>query len=86
MYKLYKHTTPNNKVYIGITHQNVKKRWQNGKGYISNKYFYKAIQKYSWENIRHEIILYNLTKEQAEDGVVFDKRYLNVLSEVFNLK
>ena len=27
-----------------------------------------------------------LTKEQAEDGIVFDKRYLNVLSEVFNLK
>lgn len=27
-----------------------------------------------------------LSKEQAEDGVVFDKRYFNVLSEVFNLK
>lgn len=73
MYKLYKHTTPNGKVYIGITQQNIKKRWQNGNGYISNKYFYKAIQKYGWYNIIHEVIFDDLTKEQAED---LEKEYI----------
>ena len=34
-YTLYKHTTPSNKVYIGITSMGVKKRWWMEKGYIS---------------------------------------------------
>lgn len=44
-YKVYKHTTPSNKVYIGITSQTISKRWQNGRGYITNEYFYRAIKK-----------------------------------------
>lgn len=62
---VYKHTTPNNKVYIGITCQEPKKRWLYGKGYIHCKYFYKAIQKYGWKNIKHEILFENLTREEA---------------------
>ena len=30
---VYKHTSPNGKVYIGITKQNPKQRWGNGSGY-----------------------------------------------------
>jgi len=62
---VYKHTTPNNKVYIGITCQEPKKRWLYGKGYIHCKYFYKAIQKYGWKNIKHEILFENLSREEA---------------------
>ena len=29
-YYVYKHTFPNNKVYIGITQQEPQKRWKNG--------------------------------------------------------
>lgn len=56
MYTVYKHTTPSGKVYVGITKQNPKKRWQNGNGYKKNEYFYRAILKYGWKNIEHEII------------------------------
>ncbi|AAV30164.1 putative truncated GIY-YIG endonuclease [Lactobacillus phage LL-Ku] len=42
-YKVYKHTTPNNKVYIGITKLDVNKRWKNGNGYKHNQYFTRAI-------------------------------------------
>ena len=65
-YTVYMHICPNNKKYIGITGQNPEKRWKNGKGYKTNDYFFRAIQKYGWDNIKHEILFSNLTKEEAE--------------------
>lgn len=64
-YTVYKHTSPSGKVYIGITSQSPEKRWRNGKGYEKNTYFYKAICKYGWDNIKHEIIAINLSKSDA---------------------
>lgn len=32
-YKLYRHTSPSGKVYIGITKTSVYARWMNGRGY-----------------------------------------------------
>lgn len=63
---VYKHTSPSGKVYIGITSQNPLKRWQNGRGYIHNEYFYRAILKYGWLNFKHEILCEELNKEEAE--------------------
>ena len=67
-YVVYKHTSPNGKCYIGMTRQNPpEKRWgYNGNGYCDNEHFSRAISKYSWENIKHEILFTNLTKEEAE--------------------
>lgn len=64
-YYVYIHTTPNNKKYIGITSQKPETRWANGFGYTHNKYFNNAIEKYGWNNIKHEIVFENLTKEEA---------------------
>ena len=65
MYIVYKHTLPNKKVYIGITSRNPIKRWSAGNGYKTQTYFYRAIQKYGWNNIKHEILFTDLTKEEA---------------------
>ena len=65
-YTVYKHTTPSNKVYIGITKQNAKQRWCNGKGYNHSPHFLLAIKKYGWNNILHEVLFEGLTKEEAE--------------------
>ena len=67
MYTVYKHTTPSGKVYIGITKQKPEQRWDNGNGYKKNEHFYRAILKYGWENIEHEIVENGLTKQQACD-------------------
>ena len=66
MWTVYKHTAPNGKIYIGITHQEPKSRWLCGHGYKTNKHFYNAIKKYGWGNIDHKIICVGLTQEQAE--------------------
>lgn len=65
-WKVYVHISPSNKYYVGITsRKNIKDRWRNGKGYIKNTYFYRAIQRYGWNNFEHEIIASNLTKDEA---------------------
>ena len=65
-YKVYKHTFPNNKIYIGITNISTERRWRkDGSGY-KEQFVYRAILKYGWENVKHEILFENLTKEQAE--------------------
>lgn len=65
-YCVYKHTTPSGKVYIGMTSNEPEKRWKNGKGYKLCTAFNRAIEKYGWENISHEVVCSGLTKDQAE--------------------
>lgn len=66
-YKVYKHTTPSNKVYIGITSQSVERRWRaNGEGYKDSPVFYNAIKKHGWDNIKHEVLFDGLTYAEAE--------------------
>lgn len=62
---VYKHTTPNNKVYIGITCQDPNERWKKGFAYRKNKHFFNAIEKYGWDNIQHEILLDGISSNEA---------------------
>lgn len=65
-YIVYKHTSPSNKVYIGVTSKTLLERsGVNGINYKRNRYFYSAIQKYGWDKFKHEILCSNLTKEEA---------------------
>lgn len=64
-YTVYMHVTPNNKYYVGITKQQVNERWKNRLGYASQKLFWRAIQKYGWDNIEHIIIAEHLNHDDA---------------------
>ena len=68
MWKVYKHTNKlNGKVYIGITGQDVERRWRHGgSGYRKCLLFYRAIEKHGWDNFQHDILYDGLTKEEAE--------------------
>lgn len=66
IYTVYKHISPSNKVYIGITRQKPERRWANGHGYKDTLYLSNAIKKYGWENFEHEILCTGLTKKEAE--------------------
>lgn len=75
-YTVYKHTSPSNKVYIGVTSYNPESRWRKGNGYKTNSYFWRAIKKYGWDNISHEILYENLSKQQAENiEILLIKQY-----------
>lgn len=65
-YKVYKHTFPNGKVYIGITSQPLEKRFENGRGYKKCPKIHNAILKYGWNNVEHELLYDGLTKQEAE--------------------
>ena len=60
------HKSPSNKYYVGITNTSVESRWgKDGIRYNRQPYFYRAIQKYGWDNFEHIIIAENLSKEEA---------------------
>lgn len=66
IWSVYIHISPSNKYYVGITSQNpISARWCNGKGYRNNLHFWRAIQKYGWNNFEHEIFAEHLTKDEA---------------------
>lgn len=64
IYLIYKHTSPSGKSYIGQTKNYNYRCWrhQKTKGCII---FYNAIQKYGWDNFKHEILISGLTLDQA---------------------
>ena len=65
-YTVYMHKNKiNGKIYIGITRQEPKKRWNNGIGY-NNQYFKRAIEKYGFDNFEHLILYERLTQKEAE--------------------
>lgn len=66
---VYKHTSPSGKVYVGITSKkDPRDRWgYGGCMYKYNVLFWKAIQKYGWDNIKHEVICENMEEMDAKN-------------------
>ena len=67
-YKVYVHINKvNGKRYYGITKQEPKKRWQNGKKYGNNDHFTNAINYYGWDNFDHIILFTELDELSAKN-------------------
>lgn len=84
-YKLYRHTSPSGKVYIGITKNDINTRWKNGKGYMNQNYFFNAIIKYGWINFKHEVLFSNLSQERAEKLEIELIRHYRELGISYNI-
>ena len=86
-YCVYIHIFSNGKNYIGITRRNPIKRWGfNGYGYRLQTKFYNAILKYGWDNIKHEILFTNLTKEEAEEKEIELIKKYNSIENGYNVE
>lgn len=88
---VYKLTFPDGKVYFGST-GNIKSRWRgNGDGYRALP-VYEWIQKFGWENVKKEVILYlkdaHFTIMKVERELIRDNEdiCLNVVSTRRNSK
>ena len=85
-YKVYCHTNKiNGKKYIGITKTKVELRWHNGKGYKAQPKFYRAIEKYGWDNFEHEVIAKNLTEEEAKNFEMLMIEKLDCINNGYNV-
>ena len=75
----------NGKMYIGqtVNGEHPKRRWQNGLGYQTQKYFWRAIKKYGWGNFEHEVVVNNLTKEEADNFEKLLIKKLNTTDKYF---
>lgn len=72
---VYRHISPSNKVYVGITSIGTQRRWgKNGRNYLKNNQplFANAILKYGWDNFIHEIILEGISESHAK----YTEKYL----------
>ena len=90
-YCVYIHTNLiNGKMYVGQTiyGNNPNLRWLNGEGYKTCTSFYRAIQKYGWNNFNHEIIANNLTVNEANyfEELLIDKLNTRNSNNGYNLK
>ena len=86
-YKVYVHTNLiNGKKYIGITKQKPERRWKSGWGYYDKSgrcYFWKAIQKYGWDNFKHEILEDKLSYEEAKEKERFYIKKYNSANSLY---
>lgn len=78
-YCIYKYTNKiNGKLYIGQTCKTLEDRaGKNGYCYKRCVLFWRAIQKYGWDNFEPEILLNNLTKEEADKKEIEFISYYN---------
>lgn len=89
-YRVYKHTSPSGKYYIGITKQTVERRWgKNGINYFgklkngkpAQSLLANAIKKYGWGNLKHEVLYDNIEETQAkilEISLIKEAKNLNL--------
>lgn len=85
-YSVYRHTAPSGKVYVGITkHKNINRRWLKGLGYKKAGIFRFAIEKYGWDNIKHEVLLTNISESEAKYAEKYLIKWYKIHKMSYNL-
>lgn len=86
-YKVYCLTNKiNGKKYIGITRQEIEKRWKNGRGYKKTTRIAMAIKKYGWDNFDKKILYNDLDNKKASDMEVFYINKYNTTENGYNVQ
>lgn len=81
-YTLYRHIFPNGKMYVGITRQTpICRRWHNGHGYDNQPKMANAIAKYGWSSVKSEVLLCDLTMQEAK---FWERFYIELFDTVNN--
>ena len=85
---IYKYTSPNGKNYIGQTTYSLKERAKtsNGSGYSNCTIFFRAIQKYGFENFKYEILGEYLIEELDEKEKFFIEKEKAIQTNGYKIK
>jgi len=70
-YCVYKHTSPSGKSYIGQTKNLYKRNIEHKSNRTKCSAFALAIKKYGWDNFTHEILIENISVDEANDWEKF---------------
>ena len=73
MITIYKYTSPSGKYYIGQTCKTTQRgrAERDGKGYQSCPLFWRAIQKYGWDNFQYEILEKVESRDEANAREIY---------------
>lgn len=73
MITIYKYTSPSGKHYVGQTCKSTQRgrAERDGKGYQSCPLFWRAIQKYGWDNFQYEILEKVESREEANAREIY---------------
>ena len=84
-YKVYCLTFQDGKKYVGMTKQDIRRRWRKGKGYEGQP-VYDAILAFGWENIKREILYTYETREDAEAKEIELIKEYNSIKDGYNVE
>lgn len=92
VWSVYLHTVPKeitgysyDKYYVGITSKMPEDRWgKHGKNYYG-QIFYRAIQKYGWDNIIHQVLETGLTLNEANAAEIYYIEQYNSIEHGYNI-
>lgn len=88
LYIIYLHKNKiNGKCYVGQTCQSPNTRWgKDGWHYHDQEYFYRAIQKYGWDNFEHIVLEQDIPKSKVDERECYWGGYYHSLApEGYNL-
>lgn len=62
-YKVYRHVCPDGMIYVGVTSTKLNERWR--PSHYKDISLYSYIEKFGWDNIKHEVIYTCDDREEA---------------------
>ena len=83
-YSVYKLTSPEGKVYIGLTKNKPNRRWQGGTNYKSNQELLDDILAFGWDNFRHEILGTTESEDLARELEAYYIYTNDIVNETYN--
>jgi group I intron endonuclease len=76
----------NGKAYVGQTIQTLQHRWGGGSLYSTCTCFYRAIQKYGWDNFEHKILECGLNDDELNERERYWIEKYNSIQNGYNIR
>lgn len=76
----------NGKAYVGQTVQTLQDRWGKGSTYSTCTHFYRAIEKYGWDNFEHKVLECGLDLDKLDEREAYWIEYYDTINNGYNIR